>query len=60
MYKYERNAEIYLKRKAGQTLKSLGEEYGLSRETVRLIAFKEERRRRRAAAAQRPPVEPKT
>src|SRR5262245_22531265 len=39
----ERDAEIYAKRKAGRTLRSLGEEYCLRPERVRGIAFKQER-----------------
>jgi hypothetical protein len=46
--KAQRDAEIVAKRKAGRTLKSIGDEYGLSRESIRRIEAHEEQREQRA------------
>jgi DNA-directed RNA polymerase sigma subunit (sigma70/sigma32) len=41
-----RNEAIYARRLTGATLGAIGREFNLSRETVRLIALREERRAR--------------
>jgi len=45
----ERDAEIYAKRKAGRTLRSLGEEYALHHQRIRDIAITQERLERERA-----------
>ena len=47
IYKKDRNEAIWLARKQGKTLQSIGNEYGITKERVRVICLKEERIRRR-------------
>ena len=48
--KTERNQEIHRRRQNGERLKELGEEFGITKERVRQIAFVMDRNARRAEA----------
>ena len=50
-HKIERNQEIHRRRQNGERLKELGEEFGITKERVRQIAFLMERKARRVAEA---------
>jgi hypothetical protein len=44
---FERNEKILEQRKLGRTLKSIGDEFGLSQDRIRIICFQHERLKRR-------------